>query len=88
MRGAGIELRSGFHRGVNLEEDFAYGTGQRVSQGRGHHFAPHLDQEFIREVLAQPSEGSTHRGLRQKNTPAGFGNIAFGQQGIERDEQI
>ncbi|MDT4844877.1 hypothetical protein FQZ97_788460 [compost metagenome] len=76
------------HRGVDAHQHVAHGFLQQLGTRRQLHAAPHLHQQLVIEILAQPRKRVAHGGLAEEHALAGPCDVLFGQQSVQRNEQI
>jgi hypothetical protein len=61
---------------------------QRLSARRQFHPRADADQQGIAENVAQPLQGMARGRLRQSDPHGGAADIAFQQEGVERDKKV
>ena len=88
IRLGGVELRLGGDRGVDAHQNVAYGFVERFGAGSELHAVADLDQQVVLKVVAQACQSVAHGRLAQVHPLAGARDIALGQQGIERHEEV
>jgi hypothetical protein len=66
----------------------AYALAQGFRAGCQHHLAPGAHQQLVAGGLAQARERAAHGRGAQAQAARGPGHAGFGDEGIERDEQV
>jgi hypothetical protein len=69
-------------------EHVAHLRREALAQRRGHEVAPHLCQQVVLEMIAQPGERTAHRRLAAIDAPSGMCGVFDTEQRIERHEQV
>ena len=73
---------------AHLVQRLAQRLEQRQGLGGGRHAALRREQQRVLEDIAQPAELRADRGLAEAQPGGGLGDIALGQQRLERHEQV
>ena len=73
---------------LDLLNALVHGTGELRGQRSQLEVAAHAHEQLVLERVAKPRKDSAHRGLAQEQPLARARDVAFGQQHVERYEQV
>ncbi|MNT06082.1 hypothetical protein D3C72_1407340 [compost metagenome] len=83
-----VEDSAFLHRHPQQRQGIAHRADDVLCHGRGHHALSGAHEQRVVEGLAQPRQGVGNRRLGNADNLPGTGQVGFGVDGIEDDEQI
>jgi hypothetical protein len=73
---------------LDAGQDLPDRLGERLGERRGFQLAAAAHKQLVIEQPSQPSQGRAHRRLAQRQPAPGLGDVALGQQRVERHQEI
>lgn len=84
----GRGARGAHHRGQRVERRAQTGRESLGARRRHEHAGRSTDEDGVAEGGAQPGERVAGRRLRQTEAGRGAGDVPFGEERVEREEQV
>lgn len=83
-----VEDAAFLHRSAQQRQGVAHRADDVLRHGRGHHALRGAHEQRVVEGFAQPRKGVGHRRLGDADNLPGAGQVGFGVDRIEHDEQV